>query len=326
MDAVSTLNPLIKMDALLRHYDFDGVSRYGTMIRSCCKLHGGNNPSGFVVNTRNNLWYCHTGDCGGGDAYTLVQKLENCSFNEAVLRIAEIFRVDIANLEILERKSAYMEEMMKWVHTMSARRHKQLEEYTIEGTVRAVAKFRDFQPSTIQHFGLQYVEQIHLKNRNSKSFYLKNRLLFPIYFKHTLLGVSLRRIKPTDTPKWLHQPTEIETKEILYNYDATFGVERIVIVEGIVDVWAYHEIGITAVGTFGAHLTEEQYRLLMRTGAELVWSYDGDSAGQMAKEKAIKQFRHKADQYVVHFEEHEDPASIPREELLKRYGERTRCH
>ncbi|MCJ7459873.1 MAG: CHC2 zinc finger domain-containing protein [candidate division Zixibacteria bacterium] len=49
--------------------------------RCCCPLHGGKNPSSFCVN--NGFFYCHS--CGkGGNIFTLVQKLYNLDFRDAV--------------------------------------------------------------------------------------------------------------------------------------------------------------------------------------------------------------------------------------------------
>lgn len=325
MDALTTLHEHIDMQALLEHYDFDKVKEKGTMIRACCKLHGGSNPSGFVVNTNNNLWYCHTGGCGGGDAFTLVQKLENCTFPEAVHKVADFFGINLDNLEIQERQASYVKEMKKWIKTMrTLTKKKEKNAYHIPEEVRSVTKFRDFLPSTLEHFGLSYVEKIELLSREDKPYQLKNRLVFPVMQEGVQVGVSLRRIKAKDEPKWSHQPVSFETKDILYNYDAIQGEPSFVICEGITDVWAYHEIGVPAVCTFGAHLTEEQYRLLMRTGADLIWSYDGDEAGAFATKNARELFRNKANQYVVHFTDREDPASITREELKERYDKRER--
>jgi DNA primase len=338
MDAVTYLNDHIDMLKLLEHYDFDRVKPQGSMIRACCKLHGGNNSTGFAVNTSNNLWYCHTGGCGGGDAYELVKRIEKVSFPESVQIVARIMGVDIENLEIIEQKASYMDDMKKWIRTMRARTEKKAtQSYQIDAVLRDVAKFRDFHPETLEHFGLKYAEKITLINKEGKPYTLYHRLVFPIIQQNDVIGVSIRRIKAQDMPKWSHQPAQLETKEILYNFDAAQGLSTIVIVEGIPDVWAYHEIGITAVCTFGAHLTEEQYRLLMRTGADLIWSYDGDKAGRIAFAKAVTgytnkegkfiqgMFHLKANNYVVHFEDGEDPASISREELKQRYAEKQRC-
>jgi DNA primase len=320
VDALTVINEHIDMEKLLEHYDFDKIDAKGSMIRACCKLHGGSNPTSFVVNTRNNLWYCHTGGCGGGDAYTLTQKIEQVDFPTSVRIVAELFGINIDNLDIKERMSTYVEEMKKWTKTMQKFNKKATHnEYIIPDETRPVTKFRQFKPETLAHFGLQHVELIHLLSREDKPYVLRNRLVFPITNNGIQIGVSLRRVKTIDVPKWSHQPVDLETRELLYNYDAIQGLSTVVIVEGIIDVWAYFEIGVQAVCTFGAHVTDEQYRLLMKTGADLIWSFDGDKAGRTVTEQALELFRNKANQYVVSFEEGEDPASIEREELKRRY-------
>lgn len=324
MDAVTLLRNHIDVERLMKHYDFDKMKHHGKIIRACCKIHGGDNPTAFVMNTENGLWYCHTGDCGAGDVFTLVQKMENLDFPSAVKWVANFFHVDISNLQITERKQAYMQEIKQWIKTMQSRKKKTLNEYVIDAEIREVTKFREFKEETLRHFDLGYVERIKLKKRDGGEYTLYNRLVFPIIQNGIQVGALFRRIKSTDVPKWSNQPANIETENLLYNYDATHGKMEIVVVEGILDVWAYHEIGITAVATFGAHLTEEQAKLLLRTGADIVLSYDGDDAGRIATKKAIDMLKYKANIKCVVFDEGEDPENIGREELKKRYEHKRR--
>ena len=136
------------------------------------------------------------------------------------------------------------------------------------------------------------------------------------------IGASLRRTKETDIPKWSHQPINIKTSNLLYNYDEAIDAESVVIVEGAFDVWAFHEIGITAVATYGAHITDEQYRMLLQCRADLILAYDGDVAGRKAQREVLKRLRGKANLYTIHFDDGEDPASIKREELRDKYESR----
>lgn len=322
MDAVSLINANIDMYKLLLHYDFDSVKQDGAMIRACCKLHGGNNPTSFVVNTSNNLWFCHTGGCGGGDAYTLVQHFENCGFIDAVRWLASFFDVDIQNAQIIERKASYIAELKKFISTMKRRKKKELNEYSIPEEIKSVKTFRNFNKETLNHFNLGYVEEVELVKGNGEKYILKKRLVFPIIFKGLQVGYSLRRTHSTDYPKWSHQPNGIETKELLYNYDEAIGKKDIVICEGITDVWAFYEIGITAVATFGAHITEEQYRLIMALGSNIIIAYDGDEAGKHALRQAINMFRYKANISAIYFKDGQDPENISREELKTLYDER----
>jgi HK97 gp10 family phage protein len=105
MDATTLIMQNLDVPHILRHYDFDKVkSDRGGFIRSCCKLHGGSNPTSFVINEDNGLWFCHSGGCGGGDIFTLVEKLEGIPFPKAVSRVAELLGVDIENMEISDKK------------------------------------------------------------------------------------------------------------------------------------------------------------------------------------------------------------------------------
>ena len=322
MDAVSLLSKHIDVEKLLNHYGFEKISHHGDFIRACCKIHGGDNPSSFVINRDTHLWFCHTGSCGGGDVFTLVQKMENVDFPSAVRWLANFFDVDIKNLRITERKAQHIEDLKKFIKMMKGRRKKDLQTFTIQEEIKEVAKYRNFNEETLKHFGLGYVESVNLKKRNGEDYTLLHRLVFPIIFNNIQVGISFRRIKSTDYPKWSHQPAHIETKNILYNYDNVIGESVVVVCEGISDVWAFYEIGVPAVATFGAHITEEQYKLLLRTGADLVFAFDGDEAGKTVTQRALKMFKYKANLSVLHLNDGEDPESLTREELKKRYEQR----
>jgi len=324
MDAITLLQEHIDIGALMEHYEFSRMSHEGNMIRSCCKLHDGNNPTSFVANQDNGLFYCHTGACGGGDAFTLVQHMEGCTFPEAVRKVADFFGVDIENLRITERNDSHLKELKLFMKTMRARKKKTVNEFHINEEIKEVTKFRSFERETLHHFELGYVSEVTLAKRNGDLYKLKNRLVFPIYQDGIQIGMSLRRVRSQDIPKWSHQPVSIETKDILYNYDNVVHETRFVIVEGIPDVWAYYEIGVPAVCTFGAHITDQQYKLLMRTGADLVFSFDGDEAGVLATQKAIEMFRYKANMESVVFNIGEDPENIDRNQLKLNYEMRRR--
>lgn len=320
MDALELLNQRIDIVKLMEHYNFESMDVNEPYVRSCCALHGGNNPTGFVANIENGRWYCHTGGCGGGDAFTLVQIKEELSFTQSIKWLAKFFDVDVGNVEHLRRKSEEERELKNWINAIKRRRKTEPKPFELPSDLKRVTSFRDFKPETLEHFNLLYAEQFNAEKRNGESYTLHNRIVFPIVFNGVLIGASLRRIKERDIPKWSHQPANMQTSDILYNYDATYdGDNEITVVEGMPDAWAYHEIGVTAVATFGAHLTDEQYKLLLRTGKDIVLSYDGDEAGRIATEKAIAMMRLTTNLKRVHFNEGEDPANLPREELLKRY-------
>lgn len=319
MHATQYLQEHIDVSKLLEHYEFEHMRQEGDIIRCSCKLHGGNNSSAFVMRVTNGLWWCHTGDCGGGDIYTLVQRMEECSFAQAVEFVATFFDVDISNYDIINQKAVEEKELKMWVRTMQSRRKSVLGAYEPQVEMRKVTKFREYTPETLEHFGLQYAPEIQATKREGGTYTLKNRLAFPIRQDGIQIGISFRRIKNADFPKWLHQPANMETRNLLYNYDATSGQAEVIVCEGMPDVWAFHELGLTAVATFGAHLTDEQYKMLVRTGADIVLAYDGDEAGQNANIKAYDMLKLTSNVKYIPFEAGEDPDNLPREELWTRY-------
>ena len=325
MDATTAINEKLDAIKLLEYYHFEQIRYEGEMIRACCKIHGGNNPSGFVMDSTNGLWYCHTGGCGGGDAFTLVELMEKIPFKEAVVWLARFCDVNITDLQIKERSYGYIEELKKFMKIMKEKKQKNFNEFTIKEEIQEVKKYRKFEESTLNFFKLGFVKCVELEKRNEGKYKLFDRLVFPIFFNGIQVGISFRKTKANDFPKWSHQPVNFETKNILYNYDNVKQSNELVVCEGYLDVWAFHEIGVPAVATFGAHLTKQQCMLLLKTGADIVLAYDGDEAGRKATQKAIEMLKNKANVSEIKFDEGQDPENIAREELRERYAGKSRC-
>lgn len=311
----------LDIEKLLQHYQFKQIKHHGNFIRACCKIHDGNNPTAFVINKETGLWFCHTGDCGGGDVFTLVQKMEDVDFPTATRWVAAFFDVDINNLHI-QRKTNYLQELQNFINTVKIKKTPQFSPFKINSEIKEVVKYRNFKEKTLRHFAVGYVKQIALQKHNGEKYTLYHRLVFPLVFNTTTIGASLRKINPQDYPKWSHQPVQLKVKKLLYNYDYTKNNNSIIICEGINDVLAFHEIDLPAVAIFGSHISKEQYRLLLKTGADLVFAFDGDKAGKIATQRAIKLFKNKANLSIIHFNEQEDPASIERKVLSDRYVNR----
>lgn len=326
MDAVTTIQQNLDVERVLNHFRFDKMRYEGDVIRACCKIHGGNNASAFVINHESGLWYCHTGDCGGGDMFTLVQKMEGITFAESVHWLSDFLGINIDGMTIVERKTGYLNDLKKFITLMKSKKKTELQEYKIDANVREVVRYRNFNEDTLKYFNLGYVESITLHKQNGDEYTLYDRLVFPLVFKGVQVGMSLRKTKSNDYPKWFHQPVHIEASKMLYNHDALLHTDVITICEGITDVWAFHEINVPAVAIFGSHLSKEQYKLLMYSGADIVLAFDGDEAGRNATKKTIEMFRNKANIEVIYFDEGQDPASITREDLSLYYASRRKCN
>ena len=325
MDAVTILRERIDIDRLLEHYNFENIKSERNYIRACCKVHNGDNPTSFVFNRSNGLWWCHTGDCGGGDVFALVEKMQSLSFKQAVEWVANFYDVDISDMQIMERKLDYVKDIQKWIKMMQGKKKKKVEEFHINEEIKNVLEYKSFKPETLRKFGLGFASSVTLFRGDGSPYTLKNRLIFPIIFDDVQIALSLRRTKVNDVPKWSHQPANRDMGDYLYNYDVCKDKPTIVISEGITDVWAWWEVGVNAVACFGSHMTDMQYKLLLKTGADLVFAYDGDNAGRTAQTKAIGMFKNKANLKQIIFQDGEDPENIDRERLYEYFTNRQRC-
>ena len=323
MNAVELIEKHIDVESILEYYNFDHITHSGNYIRSCCALHGGSNPTAFVINVETGLWSCHTGCKCSGNIFQLVQKLEEITFPYAVHKVAEILKLDINNLEIVARNAEEKKELRNFLKTLKKHESKELLEFKPKETPRTLKKYKEFDLSTIEYFKACYYDEFTGSNSKGESVVIKNVVAFPIIKEGVIIGYSLRATKKDAIQRWSHQPAKINTSELLYNYENAIGKSSVVIVEGITDVWAYHEIGVTAVATYGAHITEKQRTLLIQLGADLYFSFDADDAGRGAMKKARESFNLTTNIKFINLPEGHDPASITREELEKAYEQRT---
>lgn len=99
-----------------------------------------------------------------------------------------------------------------------------------------------------------------------------------------ILGIVVRG----EFPKYKY-PQGLETSKLLFNYHNIDSSKPVVVVEGAPDVAALWDVGVQAVGTFGARLYPEQHRLLRRLGAPHIYiAYDQDQAGRTGSEGAVE--------------------------------------
>lgn len=130
----------------------------------------------------------------------------------------------------------------------------------------------------------------------------RGRLLWPIRdMTGATIGFGARKLYEDDPgPKYLNTPeTQLYKKsQVLYGIDLakrTIAKERqLVLVEGYTDVMAAHLAGVgTAVATCGTAFGADHIKVARRlisddgTGGEVIFTFDGDAAGQKAALKAF---------------------------------------
>ncbi|MGA2402027.1 MAG: DNA primase, partial [Syntrophobacteraceae bacterium] len=167
----------------------------------------------------------------------------------------------------------------------------------------------------------------HGSNDSSKFFdRFRNRLIFPIRDERGAIVAFGGRILSQDEqnePKYLNSPeTPVYHKgRMLYQYsvarDACRQVRQVVLVEGYMDLLAFHAKEFYRVAaTLGTALTSQQVRLLSRMCDEVVLAYDGDDAGERAMLRALPLFlQEELSVSCVRFPDGLDP-----DDFLKKFG------
>ena len=122
----------------------------------------------------------------------------------------------------------------------------------------------------------------------------RHRIMFPIRDQRgRTLGFG-GRVLDDSTPKYLNSPeTPVfhKGRELYGLYEARQALKEIpylLMVEGYMDVIALAQYGINnAVATLGTALTENHLQKLFRYTSEIIFCFDGDSAGRRAAARSL---------------------------------------
>jgi len=123
----------------------------------------------------------------------------------------------------------------------------------------------------------------------------RGRLMFPIRDKRKRTVGFGGRVLDDSLPKYLNSPeTQVFSKskelyglsDLLVKHNRP---ERILVVEGYMDVIALAQYGVSnVVAALGTAMSKGQIDLLFRFATELVFCFDGDNAGRQAAWKAVE--------------------------------------
>lgn len=153
----------------------------------------------------------------------------------------------------------------------------------------------------------------------------RDRIMFPIHdYRGRIIGFG-GRILDQGEPKYLNSPeTPLFQKghELYGLYQAlkiNRKLDRVMIVEGYMDVIALFQHGITyATATLGTATTQHHLQRLFRYTSELIFCFDGDQAGRTAAWRALQViFPLMNDHLQIRFlflPDGEDPDSLVRKE------------
>ncbi|MBQ1088087.1 DNA primase [Streptomyces sp. B93] len=322
---VKAVRDAVPIDAVVSEYlQLRGAG--GGNLKGLCPFHDEKSPS-FQVSPSKGLFHCF-GCQEGGDTITFVMKIDHLTFSEAVERLAGQAGITLRYEEGGYNPAHQRGERIRLVeaHKIAADWYaEQLATSPEADTGRIFLAERGFDQAAAVHFGVGYSPQgwDHLtrylrgKGFTDKELILsglsqegrrgpidrfRGRLMWPIRdIGGDVVGFGARKLYEADNgPKYLNTPdTAIYRKsQVLYGIDLAkkeiAKTSRAVVVEGYTDVMACHLAGVTtAIATcgtaFGGDHIKILRRLLMDNGsARVIFTFDGDAAGQKAALRAFE--------------------------------------
>ncbi|MFO8154598.1 MAG: DNA primase [Pseudomonadota bacterium] len=294
------------------------LKKKGREYAACCPFHDERTPS-FYVSPQKQFYHCF--GCGAhGTALGFLMDYANMGFVEAVEDLAGRQGLEIPREGGEDGPRPPSRDPLYTMVEMADRWYRaQLREHRAAGRAVSYLKGRGISGRTARDFGLGYappgydnlmpalggdettrkrlVETGLLIEREDGRTYdrFRDRILFPIRdHRGRTLGFGGRLLEDGE-PKYLNSPeTPLFHKghELYGLYEARQAlrrIERLLVVEGYMDVIALAEYGLRhAVATLGTATTADHLQRLFRVCEEVIFCFDGDRAGRDAAWRAVE--------------------------------------
>lgn len=310
----------------------DFISQYvqlqksGKNLFGLCPFHEERTPS-FSVSEDKQIFHCFS--CGrGGNVFKFLMELENLSFQEAVVKVADFSHVEL-DATITQQAVGTSGQsdpqsptnQLIHLHQEATKLYHHILMNTEAGQPALdYLHERGLTDQTINDYGLGYASdqqllkpffeqrQIDYQTLRHSGLFIENqdgelrdrfvnRIMYPIRNESGQeIAFSGRLLaKLPDQPKYLNSPeTELFNKRrVLFNFDQARGAVRkqgsLILFEGFMDVMSAHQSGVdNGVASMGTSLTEEQIYAIQRITKQVYVCYDGDTPGQKATQRALK--------------------------------------
>ena len=305
------------------------LQKSGRNYKALCPFHSEKTPS-FVVFPDSQHWHCFGACSEGGDVFTFVMKREGWDFRTALEELARR-----AGVELRPRTPAQVEaqdeaDRLRSALTTAAQYYNHLLHHAPEAeAARVYVTRRGLSDETVERFLLGYslpgwertrayltergytVEELTkagllVQREDGSSTYdrFRERLMIPIRdAQGRIIGFGARTLDPEGVPKYINSPQTVlfDKSRTLFGLDlarqAIRREDRVVIVEGYMDVMQAHQAGFAnVVAQMGTALTEPQLRQLQRYTKRFVLALDPDAAGVQATLRGVEVAREALEQ------------------------------
>ncbi|MBI1887746.1 MAG: DNA primase [Nitrosomonadales bacterium] len=305
------LNRLDIVDVIERYVP---LKKAGANFVACCPFHNEKSPS-FTVSQSKQFYHCF--GCGAhGTAIGFVMEHAGLGYVEAIEELARNAGLEVPHersvagdahqkiapdlYEVMQTATRYYRAQLK----QSPRAIDYLKQRGLSGEIAAkfglgyapdawqnlAAAFPDYQSDTLAETGL-----VITGDEGKRYDRFRDRIMFPIVnARGQVIGFG-GRVLDKGEPKYLNSPETplFEKGRELYGLfqaqKAIRGVQRVLVVEGYMDVVALAQHGVEyAVATLGTATTPYHVQKLLRLTEHIVFCFDGDKAGQRAAWRALE--------------------------------------
>ena len=320
------------------------LKRAGREFHARCPFHDERTPS-FTVSPTKQFYHCF-GCAAHGTALKFLMEYERLEFLDAVEDLAQRAGLTVPR-ETHTRHSQGFEELYAVLAAATTFFTNRLGD---DAKALAYLQRREVDEPTRGAFGLGYapdawdalkkelgtderrlqqLDRVGLLSRSDSGRVFdkfRDRLMFPIEDRRgRVIAFGGRVIAPGGEPKYLNSP---ETP-LFHKGRELFGLhrarqaqsrlDRLIVVEGYMDVVALVQSGITqAVATLGTAVTADQVELMFRSAQDVYYCFDGDRAGRAAAWRAVEntlpRMRDGRQAHFLFLPEGQDPDSMVRAE------------
>ena len=300
------------------------LKKAGANYQGLCPFHSEKSPS-FSVSPTKQFYHCF--GCGAhGSAISFMMEYSGLAYVDAIEELARSAGLDVPREERTANDVARQQQAMALSEVISSAADWYRQQ--LKNSTRAVEylKGRGLTGEIAKRYGLGYAPDgwqgleavfgpygndevaktlveggLLIQGEQSEGAPVKrydrfrDRVMFPIRNpKGQTIGFG-GRILDQGEPKYLNSPeTPLFSKgNTLYGlFEARQAIraqEYVLVCEGYMDVVALAQLGFpNAVATLGTACTANHVRMLLRQTDKVVFSFDGDSAGQRAAQRALE--------------------------------------
>ena len=331
------------------------LKRKGKEYEARCPFHDERSPSFYVSPTKQ---FYHCFGCGAhGTAISFLMNYDRLEFLDAVDELAKRAGIEVPR-DPNPRSQQQADDSRDLYTAVEAANRFFIKQLEGNDKARSYLDGRGVDAATRARFQIGYapdgysalkdalgkderrmklLERAGLFSKNERGHVydkFRDRVMFPIFDRRgRVIAFGGRVMAKDDGPKYLNSPeTPLFHKgRELYGLwqvrQANQKIERLVVVEGYMDVVSLFQFGVpNAVATLGTATTPDHAELLFRNAPDVYFCFDGDNAGRKAAWKALEsvipRMKDGRQAFFLFLPDGEDPDTIVRKEGAEVFNQR----